>query len=63
MGTPRIEIEFVPIWGLTYTLRCTHERVYQNNGSSTFKEGDVGPSNVVPEFIKRVKTKGAMRGK
>ncbi len=46
-----------------YTLRCTHGRVYQNKGASTFEEGDVGPSNVVTEFIKRVKTKGAMRDK
>ena len=45
----------------TYTLRCTHGRVYQNNGASTFKEGDVGPSNVVTEFIKRVKMKGATK--
>jgi hypothetical protein len=47
----------------TYTLRCTHGRVYQNKGASTFQEGDVGLSNVVTEFIKRVKTKGAMKGK
>ena len=47
----------------TYTLRCTHGRVYQNYGASTFEEGDVGPSNVVTEFIKRVKTKDAMKGK
>ena len=47
----------------TYTLRCTHGRVYRNYGASTFEEGDVGPSNVVTEFIKRVKTKGAMRDK
>ncbi len=46
-----------------YTLRCTHGRVYRNYGASTFKEGDVGPSNVVTEFIKRVKRKGAMKGK
>ncbi len=46
-----------------YTLRCTHGRVYQNYGASTFEEGDVGPSNVVTEFIKRGKTKGAMKGK
>jgi hypothetical protein len=47
----------------TYTLRCTHGRVYQNYGASTFKEGDAGPSNVVTKFIKHVKTKGAMKGK
>jgi hypothetical protein len=47
----------------TYTLRCTHETVYQNSGASTFKEGYVGPSNVATEFIKHVKTKGAMKGK
>jgi hypothetical protein len=46
-----------------YTLRCTHGLVYQNAGGSTFEEGNVGPSNVVMEFIKRVKTKGAMKGK
>jgi hypothetical protein len=34
-----------------YTLRCTHGRVYQNHGASTFEEGDVGPSNVVTKFI------------
>jgi hypothetical protein len=45
-----------------YTLHCTHGRVYQNNGASTFEEGDVGPINVVTEFVKRVKTKSAMRG-
>jgi hypothetical protein len=46
-----------------YTLRCTHGRVYQNYGSSIFEAGDVGPNNVVTEFIKRVKTKGATKGK
>ena len=48
---------------VTYTLRCTHGFVYQNSGDSTFKEGNIGPSNVVTEFIKRVKTNGAMKGK
>jgi len=47
----------------TYTLRCTHEFVYRNIGASTFEEGNIGPSNVVTEFIKRVKTNGAMKGK
>ena len=47
----------------TYTLRCTHGFVYRNSGASTFEEGNIGPSNVVTEFIKRVKTKGAMKGK
>ena len=47
----------------TYTLRCTHGTVYRNSGASTFEEGNIGPSNVVTEFIKRVKTKGAMKGK
>ena len=47
----------------TYTLRCTHGVIYQNIGASTFEEGNIGPSNVVTEFIKRVKTKGAMKGK
>jgi len=47
----------------TYTLRCTHGFVYQNSGASTFEEGNIGPSNVVTEFIKRVKTKCAMKGK
>jgi hypothetical protein len=46
-----------------YTLRCTHGRVYRNSGASHFEEGNIGPSNVVTEFIKRVKTKGAMKGK
>ncbi len=46
-----------------YTLRCTHGRVYQNSGASTFEEGNIRSSNVVTEFIKRVKTKGAMKGK
>jgi hypothetical protein len=46
-----------------YTLRCTHGRVYRNYDASTFEEDDVGPSNVVTEFIKRRKTKGAMTGK
>ena len=46
-----------------YTLRCTHGSVYQNYGASTFEEGNIGPSNVVSEFIKRVKTKCAMKGK
>jgi hypothetical protein len=46
----------------TYTLRCTYERVYRNSGASTFEEGNIGPSNVVTEFIKQVKTKGAMKG-
>ena len=46
-----------------YTLRCTHGRVYRNYGASTFEERDVGPSNVVTEFIKHVRTKGAMKGK
>ncbi len=45
-----------------YTLCCTHERVYQNSGASTFEEGNIGPSNVVTELIKWVKTKGAMKG-
>ncbi len=47
----------------SYTLRCTHGRVYKNNGSSIFEAGDVGPNNVVTEFIKRVKTNGATKGK
>jgi hypothetical protein len=47
----------------TYTLRCTHGFVYKNSGASTFEEGNIGPSNVVTEFIKRVKTNGAMKGK
>ena len=47
----------------TYTLRCTHGLVYKNSGASTFEEGNVGPSNVVTEFIKRVKTKGTMKDK
>ncbi len=47
----------------TYTLRCTHGTVYQNAGASTFDEGNIGPRNVVTDFIKRVKTKGAMKGK
>jgi len=45
----------------TYTLRCTHGVIYRNIGASTFEEDDIGPSNVVTEFIKRVKTKGAMK--
>ena len=47
----------------TYTLRCTHGVIYRKIGASTFEEGNIGPSNVVTEFIKRVKTKGAMKGK
>ncbi len=47
----------------TYTLRCTHGFVFKNSGGSTFEEGNIGPSNVATEFIKRVKTKGAMKGK
>jgi len=47
----------------TYTLRCTHGVIYQNLGASTFEEGNIGPSNVVTEFLKWVKTKGAMKGK
>jgi hypothetical protein len=47
----------------TYTLRCTNGRVYLNSGASTFEEGNTGPNNVLTEFIKRVKTKGAMKGK
>ena len=47
----------------TYTLCCTHGFVFRNIGASTFEEGNIGPSNVVTEFIKRVKTKGAMKGK
>jgi hypothetical protein len=47
----------------SYTLRCNHGFVFRNKGGSTFDDGDVGPNNVVTEFIKRVKTKGAMKGK
>jgi hypothetical protein len=47
----------------SYTLRCTHGFLYRNNGASAFEEGEVGPSNVATEFIKRVKTKGTMKGK
>jgi len=47
----------------TYTLRCTHGVVYRKSGGSTFEEGNIGPSNVATEFIKQVKTKGAMKGK
>jgi hypothetical protein len=47
----------------TYTLHCTHGCVYRKSGASTFEEGNIGPSNVATEFIKRVKTKGAMKGK
>jgi hypothetical protein len=46
-----------------YTLHSTHGFVYRNCSASTFEEGNVGPSNVVTKFIKRVKTKGAMKGK
>jgi hypothetical protein len=46
-----------------YTLRCIHGRVYRNAGASTFSEGNVGPCNVVTKCIKRVKTKGAIKGK
>ena len=35
-----------------YTVHCTHGSVYQNAGTSTFEESNVGPSNVVTEFIK-----------
>jgi hypothetical protein len=42
---------------------CTHGYLYRNKDASTFEEGDVGPSNVVIEFIKRVKTKRATKGK
>ncbi len=35
----------------TYTLRCTHGRVFQNSGASSFEEGNIGPSTVVTEFI------------
>ena len=45
----------------TYTLRCTHGVVYQKSCSSTFEVDDIGPGNVVTEFVKRVKTKGAMK--
>ena len=34
-----------------------------DNGASAFEEGDVGPSNVVTEFIKRMKSNGAIKGK
>ena len=47
----------------TYTLRCTHGFVFKKSGGSTLEEGNIGPSNVATEFIKRVKTKGAMKGK
>jgi hypothetical protein len=47
----------------TYTLRCTHGVLYRKSGASDFDEGKIGPSNVATEFIKRVKTKGAMKGK
>ncbi len=47
----------------TYTLRCTHGFVIKKSGGSTLEEGNIGPSNVATEFIKRVKTKGAMKGK
>jgi hypothetical protein len=47
----------------TYTLRCPHGVLYQKSGASTFEEGNIGPSNVATEFIKCVKTQGAMKGK
>ncbi len=47
----------------TYTLRSTHGFVYQNSGASIFNKGNIGLSNVATEFIKRVKTKGAMKCK
>jgi hypothetical protein len=46
----------------TYRLRCAHGVLYQNTGTSTFDNGDIGPSNVVTEFVKHVKSKGAMKG-
>jgi hypothetical protein len=57
---PQVE-KLVIVW--LHTHSAAHMELYQKIGASTFEEGNIGPSNVVTEFIKRVKTKGAMKGK
>jgi hypothetical protein len=62
----RLTVSHVPLMKscnclATYTLRCTHGQVYLNSGSSNFDNDDIRPSNVVTEFEKRVKSKGAIK--
>ena len=46
----------------TYSLRCTHGVAYPKLGSSTFEADDIGPGNVVTKFVRRAKTKCAIKG-
>ncbi len=49
-------------WKACYELWCSHRSLFQNNGSSNYLNDNVGPSNVVTEHLKRVKTSGALKG-
>jgi hypothetical protein len=42
----------------TYLLCCSHGLLAEENGSIEYDGGDVGPSNVIKEQLKRVKTTG-----
>jgi hypothetical protein len=42
----------------TYLLCCSHGLLVEENGSIVYDGDDVGPSNVVKEHLKRVKTTG-----
>jgi hypothetical protein len=44
-----------------YELWCSHSSLIQNNGSSNYLSDNVGPCNVVAEYLKHVKTSGALK--
>jgi hypothetical protein len=50
-------------WKACYKLWCSCRLLFQNNGSSNYLSDNVGPSNVVTEHLKHVKTFGVLKGK
>ncbi len=49
-------------WKACYELWCSHRSLFQNNGSSNYLNDNVGPCNVVTEYLKRVKISSGIKG-
>jgi hypothetical protein len=45
----------------TYLLYCSHGLLAEENGSIEYDGDDVGPSNVIKEQLKQVKTTGHLK--
>ena len=45
-------------WKATYLLCWSHGLLVEENGSIEYDGDDVGPSNIIKEHLKRVKTTG-----